>query len=314
MFPLKNTEAYIHANGYRSTLGKELAARDADISEVKSEIQALANQLEDEAETRAALGAHNLLENMCTSLTANGITVIVNADKSMTISTGDSGATANTDIIINSIQYFKKGQYILSGCPSGGTESTYKLRVSRGFDESVDDTGNGASLSLANDGASAIYCKIDVKSGTIITTPITFKPMIRLATDSDPTYQPYAKTNVELTQKSDTYTEITLTVNDATITSNNSKMIKQNGVVDCSLIFSPTENKAGYATIFKDIPTEFIPKMSKVGGLFMWLLGIEADTQKLVVLYVTTSGTILTTNPLVAGYTYRCAGSWISNE
>lgn len=41
MFPLKNTEAYIHANGDRSTLGKELAARDAAISELGSEIQAL---------------------------------------------------------------------------------------------------------------------------------------------------------------------------------------------------------------------------------------------------------------------------------
>lgn len=128
-----------------------------------------------------------------TTKTESDITFTDNGDGSVTVS-----GTASADVGF----YFKYGsllldvgEYIVNGCPSGGSEQTYYIATTWG-----NDTGNGLRFTLQQPTNSGTLLII-IKSGTVISTPITFYPMLRDARISDPTYVPYAMTNRELTEK-----------------------------------------------------------------------------------------------------------------
>lgn len=79
--------------------------------------------------------------------------------------------------------------YVMNGCPSGGGENSYTLRIYPSTGSAVaSDTGTGASFEYQ----SGYYVSITVVSGTTISTEITYKPMIRLSSVSDATFAPYA--------------------------------------------------------------------------------------------------------------------------
>ena len=162
------------------------------------------------------MGAKNLISYPYhqNTKTEYGVTFTNNGDGSVTVSTVNTGATAEATFIChnrlnteaNELR-IKNGKYILSGCPQGGSATTYLLTTNRTYNGSSEAMGNeygsGKVITLNGDdyGADGVNLGISivVKSGTIITTPITFKPMLRLASDTDDTYQPYAKTNKQLT-------------------------------------------------------------------------------------------------------------------
>lgn len=74
--------------------------------------------------------------------------------------------------------------YILSGCPSGGSENTYSLAVWRNGTIIVYDTGNGAIVPAGEQ-------QISVRVRPGVTVDNTFYPMLRPATITDPTFAPY---------------------------------------------------------------------------------------------------------------------------
>lgn len=128
-----------------------------------------------------------------TTKTESDITFTDNKDGSVTVS-----GTASS----NAVFYFKYGsllldvgEYIINGCPSGGSEQTYYISTTWGV-----DTGNGLRFTLQQPTNSGTLLII-IKSGTVISTPITFYPMLRDARISDPTYAPYTMTNRELTER-----------------------------------------------------------------------------------------------------------------
>ena len=146
------------------------------------------------------LGAKNLLSNIATTITKSGITFTVNTDGTVIV---NGTATANTNLTISNIitdKTFRQGSYILSGCPSGGSSNTYFIEYSNGVNYAYMDSGNGVLInSIFSDASyptSRVY--IQIKSGQSFTNAV-FKPMIRLASDTDNTYAPYSKTNIELT-------------------------------------------------------------------------------------------------------------------
>lgn len=135
-------------------------------------------------------GSKNILANNINSGTINGITITKNADKTLTVS-----GTASADVLaVFENHKFSTGNYILSGCPSGGSSSSgYSIVVdTKGY-----DTGDGFEFSIPSE--TSLDVKLLILSGTVITTPITFKPMIRDARIADSTYEPYSMTNQELT-------------------------------------------------------------------------------------------------------------------
>ena len=173
---------------------------------------ATAQALADEAATRSALGAKNYLQILASgTTTTNGITFVVDDDGTITVSTDENGATADTNYYLNPASQtwvdpdYPIGDYILSGCPAGGSAGTYRLALSRQGAASVLDTGTGTTFTHAS-GVKTLAL-IQIGTGTVLTTPIVFKPMIRLATDANADYQTFAKTNKQLTDEQGYITE-----------------------------------------------------------------------------------------------------------
>lgn len=203
---LYTVTANIAANDPLATTGAgaNIAVADNVTEQISSQKQALAN----EAVTRSTLGAKNLLPHNCTSQTTNNITFTLNDDGTVSVSTTSEGASQSTAFnyyyALNDLPLTLGERYILNGCPSNGSGSTFKLDILHLQGETPTDYGtNSSSNEFTYNGKDSSYndilVRIVIYSGQILTTPITFKPMIRLASDSDATYQPYAMTNKELT-------------------------------------------------------------------------------------------------------------------
>lgn len=163
---------------------------------------------------QAVLAAKNFLPLTLASLKAStsggswADNVYTNGNVAYTISTNSAGyvtdisATGTADLsndsyfrlMTNLDSYLTVGvYYILNGCPEGGGANKYLLYT--GSAGVWDDTGAGASKTYANT-IKNLFIKI--KGGTTVTNK-SFKPMIRLGSDPDPTFAPYAMTNKELT-------------------------------------------------------------------------------------------------------------------
>ena len=122
-----------------------------------------------------------------TTKTANGITYTNNGDG--TISMNGTSTASNWDVLTEVV--LKAGTYILSGCPLNGSHATYHIAIQG---DGVpwaqnEDTGNGVTVTIPNDGTFDIIFRI-ANSG-ISFNNVLLKPMIRLATETDPTFEPY---------------------------------------------------------------------------------------------------------------------------
>lgn len=115
-----------------------------------------------------------------TTKTANGVTFTVNSDGSVTVN-GTATSDADFMLLRGPIQSYSES-YFLSGCPTGGSDTTYY--ISGSFTVSK-DTGNGVVLNnLPSDQA----WRIVIKSGTTVNN-LVFRPMLNAGT----TAKPYSK-------------------------------------------------------------------------------------------------------------------------
>ena len=140
------------------------------------------------------LGAKNLLPNTATTQVVEGVTYTVNSDKSVTAN-GTAGSSHSLFPI--GTVYLKAGTYLFNGNPNGLTDNAridiYNAATT--YFKSI-TTNSDYVLSIPSD--DTYYVRIVVIATKSISNA-RFYPMIRLATDTDPTYQPYAKTNQQLT-------------------------------------------------------------------------------------------------------------------
>lgn len=166
----------------------EIISVDEDTKELESNISTLNSSLTNLSDTVTNNGAHNLLNNTASTQTLNGITITINDDGSISLS-GTASAECVVGLMYNLENTLIRGQsYTLTG----GISSNVKIGISQfGF-----DTGSGLTFT-ANFTITGAYCWLQIASGTTVST--TIYPMLRLASDSDNTYQPYAMTNQELT-------------------------------------------------------------------------------------------------------------------
>lgn len=133
------------------------------------------------------LGAKNLLPNNATSQTINGITFTVNADGSVTV---NGTATANAELAI-ATNIPLNGDFILSDAIAGESGHYWAFaNVDSGARQYI-LTNAEMPITVAT---KLDYFRIKVFSGETVSN-VTFKPMLRLASDPDDTYVPYAMTN-----------------------------------------------------------------------------------------------------------------------
>ena len=104
------------------------------------------------------------------------------------VSVNGTATGGNSFLNVNKKTVLADGTYILSGCPTGGSGDAYFLRSMRGIN--VFDRGSGSS-EVTYDSGSALYVYININDGVSVSN-IVFKPMIRLASESDATFAPYS--------------------------------------------------------------------------------------------------------------------------
>lgn len=230
-------------------------------------------------------GAVNMLPNLRESVVDSGITYIVNADGSVTCN-GTATANNHLEPVKTSDNYYlPKGTYKLTGCPSGGTDDAYYIRLynlNSGAIQIGREYGDGLVFNLTE--STRIGVQVQFMSGYTANN-LTFKPMITVPSyDGD--YVPYAKSNKELTEES-TYEEDTTTITNVTI-------MKRNNVVTLEISgnFEVTHNQM---LTIGTLPTRFRSPIS----LQVPIITNEA-TPQVSILVVNTSGVIQINGYLIA--------------
>lgn len=146
----------------------------------------------------------NIVKHNATNQVINGVTFKPNADGSISVS-GTATDMATYMIRNYDIKALKYGtSYILSGCPNGGSASTFALSVNSGdYAQSVYEFGSGSIISLQKESMTNFALFIRVYKGATVNA--TFYPMIREASVTDATYEPYKESSITLSQPIDLY-------------------------------------------------------------------------------------------------------------
>lgn len=145
------------------------------------------------------------------SVTKNGLTITDNGDGTVTVGAGT--ATAQIDIRLiyitttddsGGIYVGDNEEYTLSGCPEGGSGSTYMLWTN--YITDANEWGNyggeiGNSLAIVGNNK-RMAVNIRIKSGTVISEALTFKPMLEYGTVAHK-YKPYSISNAGLQDQID---------------------------------------------------------------------------------------------------------------
>lgn len=112
-----------------------------------------------------------------TSKTENGVTVTDNRNGTYTI-VASGGATGDVYATLPSIQVVKDHKYFWHSTPPGGSGTTYRSYMTNNV-TAIDDQGDrGGRIYLATGSGTSYIVPYLVKSGTVISTPITFVPQL----------------------------------------------------------------------------------------------------------------------------------------
>lgn len=132
-------------------------------------------------------GGKNLLNANANTGSSNNVNYIKNGDGTYT---ANGTANGTSSFIVGSIELTANTQYVISGCPSNGSGSSYNVRIrddnytALGF-----DVGNGATITPTE--TKTYYYQVTVVSGYSVSN-LVFKPMVCLSTVSNPDYAHYA--------------------------------------------------------------------------------------------------------------------------
>lgn len=130
----------------------------------------------------------NFLNINAVSKTVNGVSFTVNNDKSILV---NGTATSEINFALTDVMELQSISYILTGCPSGGSTTTYMLRLTTTtWSDNKIDTGNGITFTPTGETIHNRTMYIHIKNGITVNN-LLFKPMLRLASISDDTYEQF---------------------------------------------------------------------------------------------------------------------------
>lgn len=125
---------------------------------------------------------------VATTKTVNGVTFTDNGDGTIT---ANGTATANAYFgLYNNLFSIPNGDYVLSGCPTGGSVSTYFLAATNAegaaYTKFIQDVGSGKTFSSDNE---KWAITVRIISGTTVDN-LVFKPQLEFGSTATP-YTPY---------------------------------------------------------------------------------------------------------------------------
>lgn len=180
-----------------SNLDAEVSSLGEDITDLYSAV----GDIRDAVKVLVDNGAKNLIEmtHAAGSVTRNGVTCTWDVSAGTMTLSGGHVSTDNASIFEfysgNAVDQreIPVGTYHISGCPSGGSTSTYRAALTS-ISGAV-DTGSGATFTITE----PIYAayRILISGNCDFSTPVVFKPMVcyeELHKMSDK-FVPYAPTN-----------------------------------------------------------------------------------------------------------------------
>ena len=179
--------------------------------------------------TQDAREGYNLLINNLTSKTVNGITFTVQEDKSILVN-GTATDVAAVNILNDSIGADSISSIlceipddvtngVLSGCPAGGSASTYKIDLWSTISSLIGtDYGDGGNLNFTTEARKKINrARIVIYAGTTVDN-LVFKPMIVAGTEEKP-YEEYgASPSIDFPSEVKVASEQNITINETNIT------------------------------------------------------------------------------------------------
>jgi hypothetical protein len=188
-------DEYGHVTGSSELSTAESNALASGIdSEKVAQIETNKNNILSVANT----GRKNVLHfNNNSTLSAAGVVYTINSDSSITADVTGKTGLSYIILMLDSnnadVKQYCTGNYILSGCPSGGGDSTYQMYAASGSYVKR-DYGDGVVLTETEQANVYIIIRIEsAYSGG----NITFKPMIRLV-GTDSTFEKWSPSNAEL--------------------------------------------------------------------------------------------------------------------
>ena len=138
--------------------------------------------------------------------TINGVDFTVNDDGSVTVN-GTATANVNFYLCYDKQMNFPAGRYMMSGCPEGGSLSTYRMEAYSYSDDnkvifSEKDVGGGVELDLTDDLHFGV--RISIFPG-VVCNGLIFYPQIEHGNMAT-AYEPYHSSEVKVTPDSNPYT------------------------------------------------------------------------------------------------------------
>lgn len=121
--------------------------------------------------------------------TINGVTFTDNGDGTITVNGTNTGSSTAEFLIAASSQniIIPSGSYLLSGC-TGGSATTYLLQWNPAGVTTINNYNGSSNVNLSSD--IAMRLEVKVIAGATVNN-VTFKPMLRLASDTDSKWYPY---------------------------------------------------------------------------------------------------------------------------
>ena len=188
----------------------------------------------------------NLLKNTATTQTKNGVTFTVNNDKSITC---NGTASGNAFFKIGDIQLDEN--CIMSGCPEGGANNSYVMRLYNNGSVFKTDSGDGV---LINSEVQNGYAEIRIAAGYTCNN-LTFYPMIRPASIEDTSYEPYVETttNIYLNEPIEENESISLSDTNTNIpTIRGTNVLTVDTTVQPSNVYVKSRHESSYETAMRE--------------------------------------------------------------
>lgn len=190
MYNRVNTLANSVANAIKGTVsGSVVRVDDVSPVEHKPFVKVVCPEGVDPTTVTLTRCGKNILKPTITDRTASGLDFTVDEDGRITV---NGTATATTFAPIGSVNLKAGNTYMLSGCASGGSVSSYRLDLRNTntllYEPNVFDYGNGVLFTPEEDATLVVGLRY---ANEAVISNVKFSPMIQVANDIDLQFETY---------------------------------------------------------------------------------------------------------------------------